>query len=221
MTDENQTSEEEQVQQLYAFVAAEMKSGADKSAIAAKLVEGGTPRAEAEQLVDTMHREITKMVEQEQFSAGGLVPALVGGILGALVGGAVWAGIVVVTDYEVGFVAWGIGALCGFAVVMFTRGSKGFPLQVIAVVTSVLGIAIGKYFSFYHFLKQVVIEEEGAEAAEQLSVISPNVIAYFVQTLPQTLGLYDLLWVGLAVFTAWGIPKGSGIPAQRPSGPIG
>jgi hypothetical protein len=32
----------------------------------------------------------------------------------------------------------------------------------------------------------------------------------FVQTLPEMVSFYDLLWVGLAVFTAWGIPKASG-----------
>ena len=37
--------------------------------------------------------------------------ALAAGLVAALVGGLVWAGIVLFTNYEIGWVAWGIGGL--------------------------------------------------------------------------------------------------------------
>ena len=221
MNEERQASEE-QAAQLFQFVAGEMKAGTDKSGIAAKLQEQGMDRTESEQLVDTVYRQVAEAVKQEAFSPASLIPALVGGVVAALIGGAVWAGIVVLTDYEVGFIAWGIGALCGFAVVMASNGRKGVPLQIVAVATAMLGIVIGKYFSFYHFLKQYLAEEEGAEAAQQVSLFSMGLVQYFVQTLPGMLGLYDVLFFGLAILTAWGIPRGSGIKVPSgATGPIG
>jgi len=221
MSEEETGTQEEQVQQLYAFVAAEMKTGANKADIAAKLQEQGVGRTDAEQMVDTIYREIAAVVQKEQFTPGALMPAVVAGILAAALGGAVWAGIVVVTDYEVGFVAWGIGALCGFTVVLATRGRKGRPLQIVAVASSVLGILIGKYFTFYYFLTQMVADEQGTESVDWASALSPEVIQIFTENIGSMLGAYDLLWVGLAVFTAWGIPRGSGISVpDSAAGPI-
>ena len=47
-------------------------------------------------------------------------------------------------------------AIVGFGVVRFAGGAKGTPLQVVAVVSSVLGIVIGKYISYAYFFKQAV-----------------------------------------------------------------
>lgn len=62
-------------------------------------------------------------------------------------GGLVWGFILILTDYEVGFVAWGIGFLAGFLVVRFAGGRKGAPLQAIAIVSSLVGIMLGKYIA--------------------------------------------------------------------------
>ena len=147
---------------------------------------------------------------------GALVPATVAGLLAAAIGGAAWAGIVILTDYEVGFVAWGIGALCGFAVAALAGNARGVPLQIIAVVASVLGIAAGKYVTFHHFLKAFVEEEAGAEAVAEMSLFSPEVIQIFTDNIGSMLSGFDIIWVLLAVGTAWGIPKASGIKLRSP-----
>ena len=54
-------------------------------------------------------------------------------------------------------------------------------------------------------------EENGAALAAEYGLISGNMAQVFMQTLPEMVSPYDLLWVGLAVFTAWGIPKASGL----------
>ena len=77
-------------------------------------------------------------------------------------GGVVWGLIVKFSDYEVGIVAWGIGFIAGTAVVFATRGGKGPHLQVIAVVSALLGILLGKYLS-YAFVVQDQAEDAGVE----------------------------------------------------------
>jgi hypothetical protein len=58
-----------------------------------------------------------------------LLPAIGAGLVAALVGGIVWGLIVKISDYEVGFVAWGIGFIAGTAVVLSSRGAKGPPCR--------------------------------------------------------------------------------------------
>jgi hypothetical protein len=222
MSEENQVDEQEAIQNLYNFIAAEMQAGSDKTEISRKLVEQGVDRGEAEQITRTIYDEIVALVQKEQFSASAAAPGLLGGVLAALLGGGIWAGIAVMTDYELGIIAWAIGGLCGFGVVLLAQGRKGAPLQVIAVLTSVFGILVGKYFTFYYILRQAMLEEYGEEAVAEFTITSMNTIQFFVQSLGEMVSGYDALWVILAVITAWRIPKGSGIslPSQMPQGPI-
>lgn len=222
MSEENQSNDQEAIKQLYSFVAAEMQAGSDKTTIAQKLEDQGVDRSDAEEMTDAVYNEIAAMVQMEQFSASAVVPGLLGGVLGAVLGGGVWAGIVILTDYELGIIAWGIGGVCGFGVVLLAKGRKGVPLQLIAVVTSVVGILMGKYFTFYYFLKDALLGEYGVEGVAEISVLSMDTIRYFVEALPEMVSGYDALWVLLAVITAWRIPKASGISVKSPvpQGPI-
>lgn len=134
--------------------------------------------------------------------AGSIPLGIVGGIIAAIVTGIVWALIVVVTDYELGFAAWGVGLVCGFATILFGRGS-GVQFQVIAVVTSIVGILIGKYGIYYYYLKQYLIGEYGEEALVGFSLFSSDVAIDFASAISSMVGGYDILWVILAVATAW------------------
>ena len=69
------------------------------------------------------------------------------GVIGGLVGAAVWAGVTYITEYEVGWIAWGVGGLVGYCVAFGNRdrGRSATGAGVIAVVITVLSIAAGKY----------------------------------------------------------------------------
>ena len=131
-----------------------------------------------------------------------LLPAIAAGLVAAIVGGIVWGLIVKVSDYEVGFVAWGIGFIAGTAVVLATRGAKGPRLQVIAVVSALLGILLGKYLSY-----AFVVQEEAESFGASIGLVSGDMFRFFREDLDVVFSLFDLLWVGLAVFTAWRIPQ--------------
>ena len=72
-----------------------------------------------------------------------LAPALIAGAVAALVGAGIWAGIVVATNYEIGWVAWGIGGLVGFVMSKVTP-ERSVKLGLIAAGLSVIGLGIGK-----------------------------------------------------------------------------
>ena len=131
-----------------------------------------------------------------------LLPALAAGLVAALVGGIAWGLIVKLSDYEIGIAAWGIGFLAGTAVVFASRGAKGRNLQVIAVVSALVGILLGKYLSY-----AFVLQEEAESVGQSIGLFSGDMVSFFREDIDAVFSLFDLLWIGLAVFTAWRIPE--------------
>lgn len=206
-------SEAQVIEEVVNEIAEQLAGGKNRTAVVQDLVKAGLSESEAHQTVERIFIEMKKAAAEEEFSGDALVPAILGGVLAAVIGGAAWAGIGIATDSELGLVAWAIGLICGLGVVMFAGGKKGFILQVVAVVTSVLGIAIGKYGFFYHLVQQDILSDPngGPEVAAQYSLFSADMFQLFMDGYTALMSGYDLLWIGLAVITAWGIPKASGL----------
>ena len=120
----------------------------------------------------------------------------------AIAGGVAWGLIVKWTEYEIGIAAWAIGFLTGTAVVLGARGGKGRLLQVTAVVTALLGILLGKYLSY-----ALQIQEQAQEVGVSLGLFSADMRSFFREDLDSVFGLFDVLWVGLAAYTAWRVPQ--------------
>jgi len=125
----------------------------------------------------------------------GAAGSLVGGLLGA----AVWAGIALGTDYEIGYVAVLVGFLAGKGATLATGGGHGQLLQVVAVVGALLGLAAAKYALFAHELKEYVASEFG----ETIGYLDEQVLANFPDYMGEATGAFDLLWIFLCVTTAW------------------
>ena len=70
-------------------------------------------------------------------------------VLAAAVGALAWAGIAYLTEYELGYVAWAIGGMVGWAMAKF--GGRGNACAATAAVLAVAGIAGGKLLGT-HFL---------------------------------------------------------------------
>jgi hypothetical protein len=139
-------------------------------------------------------------------------PAALAALGAALVGAVVWGLIVKLTEYEIGIVAWAIGFLAGTAAVLVARDARGRPLQVAAVVAALLGILVGKYLSFAWEIEELG-ERFGLETVE---IYSTAMMRAFRDSLADVFGWFDLLWAGLAVFTAW---RATMPAAPEPSSP--
>ena len=138
------------------------------------------------------------LASEDRSAAALFVPAVLAGLVAAIACGIAWGLIVKSTEYEIGFAAWGIGFLTGLAVLTATRGARGLPLQAIAIVCALLGILLGKYLAFVWLL------QEGAEDLNvNVSVFSSDTVDLFRNNLDVVFSWIDLLWVGLAVYTAW------------------
>lgn len=136
-----------------------------------------------------------------------------GACAAAIVAGIIWGLIVIATNYEIGYLAIGVGIVAGYGV-YFASGKKGGAiLQILASVSSIVGILIGKYVTFYHFFRQGATEaakEQGVDPTEllnQFTLFSGNMISSFIKNIGSMLGGFDILWVILAVGAAYKIPK--------------
>lgn len=156
------------------------------------------------------------MTEERASRSDGLLKATGAGLVAALVGGIVWGLIVKWTQYELGFVAWGIGFLVGTAVVYGGRNLRGIPFQLIAVVFALLGIALGKYLGFVW-----VGQDELGEVGIDLPLFSKDTFDLYWDARKDVWGWWDLLWVGLAVVTAFRTPQRESEPepAAQPREP--
>jgi hypothetical protein len=193
-----------------ALVAEQMRAGTDQETIAAMLEVRGLDRVQARSFVDTVYPQLARVAEEERYTGSALGPGIAGGLIAAVVGGFLWGLIVILSEYEIGIAAWGIGFIVGFGVVRFAGGAKGTPLQVVAVVSSVLGIVIGKYISYAYFFKQAVSDRFDVD----LSYFDSQIFRAFRENLGDVFGGFDLIWAGLAVVTAWKLTRPSGFGSR-------
>ena len=196
------------------YVVEQFKNGVPKESIIDYFVQGGVGRETASNLVASIHAQMLEERSKEEFSGGTVFIALAAGVVASIVGGVLWGLVVLTTDYEIGFMATGIGLLSGYAVLFFTE-KKGLPLQAIAVGSSLVGIVVGKYIIFYSILKDVLISELG-EAAGGISILSGEVVRLFFLSIGELASPYDMLWIVLAVVAAWRIPRAIGVKAMQP-----
>ena len=187
------------------YVRQGLKAGADTDTVVVRLQAKGLEPETARRLVESVRAG--GVGPAAAAGAGSLLGATIGGLAAAAVGGLIWGLIAIATDYEIGWVAWGVGWLAGYGVVLFARGRRGRPLQLLAVTAAVLGIVLGKYLTFFHLLKEYVGDEYGAEAIADMSIFSLNMVQFFAASAGQFIRGFDALWILLAVGTAWGIPR--------------
>jgi signal peptidase I len=119
------------------------------------------------------------------------------GLLAAISGGIVWGLAVKWTGYEFGFLAWGIGLLVA-ATIYRVAGRKHVELQVVAVVSALLGILVGKYLGF-----AFAVRADQNTLGTHLELVSSEMVSLFRSSLDEVFSMFDLLWAGLAVASAW------------------
>ena len=126
--------------------------------------------------------------EGEQSMVGGFLA----GAAAALVGAGAWALVTVLTGYQIGFMAIGVGFLVGLAVQFAGKGiNKMFG--VMGAALALVGCLLGNYLTIVHFVGQA----EGLGFFETLTRISPAAIP---ELMAITFSPMDLVFYGIAVY---------------------
>lgn len=121
---------------------------------------------------------------------------IIGALIAAIIGGAAWAVIVALTDYELGIVAWAVGGLAGYVVATLANKQITAAHQLTAVIASLLGILLGKYFTVGYIYTESI---SGIFGSEVMTVFQENLSSLFSPM--------DIVFTALAVVTAWQLPR--------------
>lgn len=121
--------------------------------------------------------------------------AIIAATASALIGAALWAGITIATEYQIGFMAVGVGALVGFAVRVLGKGIDqkfGF----LGAVFALIGCLLGNLFTQVGF---AAIEFEVGFLDILLGLNGEMIVEVFASTFSPM----DLLFYGLAVYAGF------------------
>jgi predicted Zn finger-like uncharacterized protein len=86
--------------------------------------------------------------------------------VGAMLGAVIWAGIAYLTSMELGYVAWGLGALAGFGMALGHDDDDGTFAGIIAAFMSLAGIVVAKVLIIVFVLAAIF-----ANVAKQLDPV--------------------------------------------------
>lgn len=154
--------------------------------------------AECKQEIDTALQQET---ENPNYF-GAIILGLIAGAIGALV----WYFIEILTGYQIGYVALGLGYLVAWAVILGSGKKRGISLQIISSVIALLAVLSASYLSFMHFFNDYLQEELATAAGGQsipyiwLSPLNKDLL----QALISPMGL--VIW-GLALYIAFRTPQ--------------
>jgi hypothetical protein len=128
--------------------------------------------------------------QYDQMAASQNLPlGIVGGLIGAAIGAAIWAVITMVTDYQIGWMAIGIGFLTGLG--MRTLGKGRSPIfGIVGAVLALVGVIVGNLIVIHLLVQR---EYPGMQLA-------PN---EYIEVLTSSMQPMDFLFYGLALFAGF------------------
>ncbi len=147
---------------------------------------------ESKVIKQDIERYIEKIKPEQNFRLAILVGSGV-----AIIGAILWAVITVVTEYQIGFMALGIGAGVGLVIRHLGKGVDQ-TFGVAGAVLSVVGCVLGNFLSVVGF----VANSEGIGVFEVLPMI--DFIA-FPSIMVETFQPMDLLFYGIAIYEGYNL----------------
>ncbi len=138
-----------------------------------------------------------KVIEEKKYYQDVIIEAniiygLFAGILAAIICAVVWAIVTVVTNYQIGWMAVGLGYVVGMAVKNFGRGqTKAYALT--GGTLALLGCVAGNIFTTIGLTAQ----SEGINIFQTLYLVDPM---YWIEVFPKSIQPMDFLFYGIAIY---------------------
>jgi len=117
--------------------------------------------------------------------------AVLAGVVAALVGAGIWAGVTIVTGYQIGYMAIGVGFLVAMAIRVAGKGLSRI-YQILGAGLSLAGCLIGNFITVYYYIGQT----EGLGFFEVMTLINPAAIP---EVMMSTFSAMDLLFYGIDI----------------------
>jgi hypothetical protein len=126
-----------------------------------------------------------------------LLMGLIGGVIAMLVGAVIWGAITYFTEYQIGWMAIGVGFLVGFAIRFFGRG-KTITFGISGAVLALIGCVLGNLL----FYSGIIAREEGVSFLEIFFflLLSP---AAAIEVFTIAFEFMDILFYALAAYAGF------------------
>lgn len=126
-----------------------------------------------------------------------LLMGLIGGVVAMLVGAVVWGAVTYFTEYQIGWMAIGVGFLVGIAIKFFGRG-KTLIFGVSAAALALIGCLLGNLM----FYSGIIAREQSASFLEVffLLLVTP---AAALEVFTIAFDFKDILFYALAAYAGF------------------
>lgn len=128
------------------------------------------------------------------------------GLGAAIAGAAIWAAITAATEYQIGWMAIGVGFLVGFAVRLVGKGTEP-TFGVAGAVLALLGCALGNLLTISWFVAQ----DAGDPFFSTLASLDFGIV---IELMRATFAPMDLLFYAIAAYCGF---RYAIVPAGAPS----
>lgn len=160
--------------------AANVSDDVDLAGISAETPTPELTEQQAAMLMQALH-------EEQNLVMGGL-----SGFVAAMLGAGIWATVTVTTEYQIGWMAVGIGFLVGYAVRLVGKGLTPV-FGALSAVLSLFGCIAGNLLTFAWFIAS-------AEGMTIMDVAAQLNFAIVVEILTSTFEVMDVLFYGMAAY---------------------
>jgi hypothetical protein len=153
-----------------------------------------TPGQDDEQQIEVTAEQVDAAVDrlksEENFSL-----AMITGGIASLIGAGIWAAITIATEYQIGWLAVGVGFLVAITIRQTGKGMSQ-KFQVLGATLALLGCVLGNFFTICGFIAQ----SEAMGFFEIITQINPAAIP---DLMAATFSPMDLLFYGIAVYEGY------------------
>jgi hypothetical protein len=127
--------------------------------------------------------------------------AVTGALLGGFLGSLLWWGVAVASGYRFGLIAVAIGFAVGLGTSLLAGRKRSVGLGVLALVVTLLAYVSATYLVNATFINRSVGE---AGTAGMLPLFTID-LGLFLRVVTVGFGMMDLVFLGIALWTAWGL----------------
>jgi hypothetical protein len=159
-------------------------------------------------LCEKCHEVAEKAFKEETQNPNMAMAVVLGGIA-ALIAGVAWYFFTVLTNYQIGYVAIGVGFIIGHAVIWGAGKKRGLSLQIMSAAITVLTLLVSQYFTVLYYARKYLLEHKTEFPKYDgqwffISPFNPEVI----KSMFSPMGL--LIW-GIGIYFAYSLPKARSI----------
>jgi hypothetical protein len=137
-----------------------------------------------------MRFALNRLREQQNLVAGALV-----GAAAALVGAAIWAVITALTEYQIGWMAVGVGFLVAYAVRVAGKGIDKI-FGVVGALLSLVGCIVGNLLTTIYFIAKT-------EDISFLDVLAALDLSLIVEIMTATFHPMDIFFYAFAIYIGY------------------